>query len=234
MFLIAQTDENGVDPRPNPHDTALMGRALHGSQGAAPVVASKQTGPAPHRSQQPESTPAGPAVAARRRRPLSPGDLLPPGGKNLRATGAGDSSRATPSFRPRPPSDTGHRESHPVCRVPTKRTTTANKRTFRPSPTHGILHHGEKGTLERQHMASVGAGSFGKQHQPCTFFQPFTELPGIRVRFSTPPLHEHRSLKTRQGPDTWPCRYFCFGHERAFHQASQYRDIQPRTVIRDQ
>ena len=49
VFFIA-TDENGVDPRPNPHGTAHMGRAWHGSAGAAPVVASKQTGPVPHRS----------------------------------------------------------------------------------------------------------------------------------------------------------------------------------------
>ena len=56
------TDENGVDPRQNPHDTVHMGHATHGPGGAAPVVASKQTGPAPHRSQQPESTPHDPAV----------------------------------------------------------------------------------------------------------------------------------------------------------------------------
>ena len=60
-FPIA-TDENGVDPRQNPHDTVHMGHATHGPGGAAPVVASKQTGPAPHRSQQPESTPHDPAV----------------------------------------------------------------------------------------------------------------------------------------------------------------------------
>ena len=31
--LHRAADENGVDPRPNPHDTAHMGRALHGSGG---------------------------------------------------------------------------------------------------------------------------------------------------------------------------------------------------------
>ena len=44
-------------PRPNAHDTAHTGRALHGSGGAAPAVATRHTGPAPHRSQQPQSTP---------------------------------------------------------------------------------------------------------------------------------------------------------------------------------
>jgi len=57
VFFIAAADENGVDPRPNPHDTAHMGRAWHGSGGAVPVVASKQTGPAPHRSHPAEATP---------------------------------------------------------------------------------------------------------------------------------------------------------------------------------
>ena len=64
-FLIA-TDENGVDPRPDAHDTAHTGRALHGSGGAAPVVAIRQTGPAPHRSQQPQSTPLPQPGNARR------------------------------------------------------------------------------------------------------------------------------------------------------------------------
>ena len=64
-FLIV-TDENGVDPRQNPHDTAHMGHAPHGLGGAAPVVASKQTGPAPHRSHRRESTPADPAVRVER------------------------------------------------------------------------------------------------------------------------------------------------------------------------
>ena len=42
------------------------------------------------------------SAAARVPPPLSPRRLLPAEGQNLRATGAGDSSRATPSFRPRP------------------------------------------------------------------------------------------------------------------------------------
>ena len=69
-FFIA-TDENGVDPRPNPHDTAHMGRALHGSGGAAPVVATKQMGPAPHRSQRPECIPAAPLVRSAEPPPAS-------------------------------------------------------------------------------------------------------------------------------------------------------------------
>ena len=113
-FLIA-TDENGVDPRQNPHDTVHMGHATHGPGGAAPVVAAKQTGPAPHRSQKIEFTP----VAARGSPPPSPRHRLPPGGENLRATGAGDSSRATPSFRPGPRHNPGRRgQSHPVVAAP--------------------------------------------------------------------------------------------------------------------
>ena len=92
-FLIAKTDENGVDPRPNAYDTAHTGRALHGSGGAAPAVATRQTGPAPHRSQQPESnpcrSPGSPADSARtpsprqakistRRGPATPVGLRPP------------------------------------------------------------------------------------------------------------------------------------------------------------
>ena len=41
VFFIA-IDENGVDPRPDPHDTARMGRAWHGSEGAAPAVATSK------------------------------------------------------------------------------------------------------------------------------------------------------------------------------------------------
>ena len=64
VFFIATTDENGVEPRPKPQDTAHMGRASHGSGGAAPAVARKQTGPAPHRSRPRECTPAALAVRA--------------------------------------------------------------------------------------------------------------------------------------------------------------------------
>ena len=71
-----------------------------------------------------------PPVAARGRPPLSRGQFLPAGGENLRATGAGHSSLATPSFRPRPPSQTRRRVSHAVCRAPRKRTTPANMRAF--------------------------------------------------------------------------------------------------------
>ena len=74
VFFIA-TDENGVDPRPNPHDTAHMGRAWHGSAGAAPVVASKQTGPVPHRSQPAECTPAALAVRSEGAPPANPPPL---------------------------------------------------------------------------------------------------------------------------------------------------------------
>jgi len=51
-----------VDPRQKPHDTARLGRARHGPGGAAPAVAAKQIGPASHRSQPAECTPADPAV----------------------------------------------------------------------------------------------------------------------------------------------------------------------------
>ena len=35
--LLITTDENGVDPRPNLHDTAHMGHALHGLGRTVPV-----------------------------------------------------------------------------------------------------------------------------------------------------------------------------------------------------
>jgi len=43
-FLIATTDENGVDPHRNPHDTVHMGHARHGLGGAAPVVSRQANG----------------------------------------------------------------------------------------------------------------------------------------------------------------------------------------------
>ena len=64
-FLIAAVDENGLDPRQNPHDTVHLGRAEHGSGGAAPALATKQTWPAPHRSQRPECSPTDLAVQVR-------------------------------------------------------------------------------------------------------------------------------------------------------------------------
>ena len=111
VFFIAQTDENGVDPRPNPHDTAHMGRALHGSGGAAPVVATKQTGPAPHRSQRPECTPAALRVRSAEPPPASPPkqesrrppavDKQPAAARLLAVAAAGYLPTAAPS--PTPP-----------------------------------------------------------------------------------------------------------------------------------
>ena len=71
-FFIA-TDENGVDPRQRPHDTARLGRARHSPGGAAPAVATKQIGPASRRSQPAECTPADPAV--RSEGPLATGRM---------------------------------------------------------------------------------------------------------------------------------------------------------------
>ena len=132
-FLIA-TDENGVDPRPNAHDTAHTGRALHGSRGAGvrcrSLAPGQRAGVASFSAAQvyPRSQP-GDARRYRqdrssRRRRKSPRD----GGRGLQS--------GSPSFRPRPPSQTRLRESHAVvCRAPQKRPTPATKCCFRPSPT---------------------------------------------------------------------------------------------------
>ncbi len=98
----------------------------------------------------------------------------------------------------------------------------------------GVPDHGEKGAFKWQYMAPVGAGPFGEQHQPSAFLQPFAESPDVHAHATGAPLHENRPLKTRQGADARPPGDFRLGHERALHQASQYRDVQPRTVVRDQ
>ncbi len=121
-FLIATTDENGVDPHQNPHDTVQTGRALHSLGGAAP-----------HRSQQIKSTlcrstgpPAAIATTAPpRRRPKSPRD----GGRGLQS---GYALLPSPA-----PSQSRRRQSHPVCRAPRKPTTPSSMRAFWPSPTMG-------------------------------------------------------------------------------------------------
>ena len=62
-FRIA-TDENGEDPAKT--RTILRTWAMpRMARGAAPVVASKQTEPAPHRSHRPESTPPIPLSGSR-------------------------------------------------------------------------------------------------------------------------------------------------------------------------
>ena len=136
-FFIA-TDENGVDPRPNPHDTAHMGRALHGSGGAVPVVASKQTAPAPHRSQRPECTPAAPLVSSAEPPPASQPkqesrrppavDKQPAAARLLAVAAAGNLPTAAPSQLP----PANHAATAPRCPMSLK---SPSKRGFSSPPT---------------------------------------------------------------------------------------------------
>ena len=157
--LHRAADENGVDPRPNPHDTAHMGRALHGSGGAVPVVASKQTGPAPHRSQRPECTPAAPLVRSaeppppasqNRNRDARPRWISsPPPPDSWRSAAAGYLPTAAPSQLP----PANHAATAPRCPMSLK---SPSKRGFSSPPTCGRTRSGAGAKQSRQPVRKRG------------------------------------------------------------------------------
>ena len=166
--LHRAADENGVDPRPNPHDTAHMGRALHGSGGAVPVVASKQTGPAPQSFSaarvysrgspcQVRGTAAASQPKQESRRPPAV-DKQPAAARLLAVAAAGYLPTAAPSQLP----PANHAATAPRCPMSLK---SPSKRGFSSPPTRHhchVRHHMRR----RRARPDSGIGECGHVRSP--------------------------------------------------------------------
>ena len=62
------------------------------------------------------------------------------------------------------------------------------------------LDRGKKRTLERQHVASICARSFRKNHQARTTLEPLLKLTHVFPRHSTRAFNKFRPLKAGQNP----------------------------------